>query len=71
METAGIYARQSSYLDCAVQIGVASHTVISVSFPETTEEASSTEHEVLDRYKHESRNDSRQISSVIELFSVR
>lgn len=49
MESAGIFARQSAYLDCAVQIGVASQKVLSVSFPETPEEDAETDHEVLDR----------------------
>ncbi|SDQ37737.1 MGMT family protein [Natronobacterium texcoconense] len=31
---AGIYARESSYLDCYVQLGVASGRVLDVSFPD-------------------------------------
>jgi methylated-DNA-[protein]-cysteine S-methyltransferase len=49
MEDAGIYARESSSLECHVQIGVASKRVISVSFPDTAPADSSSEHPVLDR----------------------
>lgn len=35
---AGIYARESSYLECWVQIGAAGQKVISCSFPETPDE---------------------------------
>lgn len=49
MEDAGIYARESSYLDCYVQIGVASKRVISVSFPKAAPADSGSDHPVLDR----------------------
>jgi methylated-DNA-[protein]-cysteine S-methyltransferase len=49
MEDAGIYARESSYLDRHVQIGVASKRVISVSFPDTAPADSGNDHPVLDR----------------------
>lgn len=45
----GIYARESSYLDRYVQIGIASGRVVSVSFPQTPEANAETEHELLDR----------------------
>lgn len=49
-ETAGIYARESEYLDRYVQVGLASGRVVSVSFPETPDEtATGSDHEVLDR----------------------
>lgn len=48
-ELSGIYARESSYLDRYVQIGVASGRVVSVSFPQTPEENAEGSHELLDR----------------------
>ncbi|RQG91985.1 MGMT family protein [Natrarchaeobius chitinivorans] len=45
---AGIYARESSYLDRYVQIGAASGRVISVSFPETPATDATAEHPVLE-----------------------
>ncbi|MFB6091437.1 MAG: MGMT family protein [Haloquadratum sp.] len=45
----GIVARQSDRLDRAVQIGIASSRVISVSFPETPPADAETDHELLDR----------------------
>jgi len=45
---AGIYARESSYLGCWVQIGAAGRKVISCSFPETPDEER-TDHPVLTR----------------------
>ncbi|MFB6124686.1 MAG: MGMT family protein [Halanaeroarchaeum sp.] len=49
MAAAGIYARESSYLGCYVQIGVAGDRVISVSFPETPDADAETDHPLLDR----------------------
>ena len=48
-ETAGIYARESTYLGRYVQVGIASGRVISVSFPERPDEGYETDHELLDR----------------------
>jgi methylated-DNA-[protein]-cysteine S-methyltransferase len=48
-QDAGIYARQSPYLERYVQIGVASGRVLSVSFPETPETEAETDHPLLDR----------------------
>lgn len=48
-ELSGIYARESSYLDRYVQIGIASGRVVSVSFPQTPEENAQIEHQLLDR----------------------
>jgi methylated-DNA-[protein]-cysteine S-methyltransferase len=48
-EPAGIYARESSFLDRYVQLGIAQQRVISVSFPTTLEEGASEEHDLLDR----------------------
>jgi len=49
MDDAGIYARESPYLDSNVQLGVASGRVVSVSFPETPAEDADADHELLDR----------------------
>lgn len=46
---AGIYARESSYLDRYVQLGAASGRVLSVSFPDTPESDAEADHPVLDR----------------------
>lgn len=46
---AGIYARQSSYLDRYVQVGVAGGRVLRVAFPETPEDDAEDDHDVLDR----------------------
>lgn len=46
---AGIYARESPYLDRFVQVGVASGRVLSVSFPERPESDAEEDHEILDR----------------------
>jgi len=45
----GLYARESSTLGRAVQIGVASGRVISVSFPETPPTDADADHPLLDR----------------------
>ncbi|MFC6764121.1 MGMT family protein [Natrinema soli] len=46
---AGIYARESPYLDRYVQIGAASGRVLSVSFPEIPDDGAEDDHAVLDR----------------------
>lgn len=49
-DAAGIYARESAYLDRYVQIGLASRRVVSISFPETPDEGvAGSDHELLDR----------------------
>jgi methylated-DNA-[protein]-cysteine S-methyltransferase len=45
---AGIYARESSYLDQYVQIGVASGRVLRVTFPDDPEADATTDHAILD-----------------------
>lgn len=45
----GIYAFESSYLECAVQLGIASGKVISVSFPDLVDDDAGTDHPLLDR----------------------
>jgi methylated-DNA-[protein]-cysteine S-methyltransferase len=46
---AGIYARESSYLERYVQFGAAGGRVLSVSFPETADPEAGTDHPLLDR----------------------
>ena len=46
---AGIYARESSYLDRYVQVGAASGRVLSVSFPDVPDGDAEADHPVLDR----------------------
>jgi len=46
---AGIFARESSYLERYVQLGVASGRVLSVSFPDTPDEEAAEDHDLLDR----------------------
>ncbi|ELZ11310.1 methylated-DNA--protein-cysteine methyltransferase [Natrinema thermotolerans DSM 11552] len=46
---AGIYARESPYLDRYVQLGAASGRVLSVSFPEIPDDDAEDDHPVLDR----------------------
>lgn len=48
-EVAGIYARESTYLDRHVQVGVAQGRVISVSFPKAPPDDAEPDHELLDR----------------------
>jgi methylated-DNA-[protein]-cysteine S-methyltransferase len=48
-DDAGIYARESAYLDRYVQVGVAGDRVLAVSFPKTPEEEATGEHPLLDR----------------------
>ncbi|QCW04431.1 MGMT family protein [Natrinema pallidum] len=46
---AGIYARESPYLDRYIQLGVASGRVLSVSFPDRPADDAEDDHPVLDR----------------------
>lgn len=48
-EAAGIYARESPYLERYIQLGVASGKVIDVSFPAAPEDEAESDHEFLDR----------------------
>lgn len=49
MDEAGIYARESPYLERYVQIGVASGRVLSVSFPDVPDDDAESDHDLLDR----------------------
>jgi methylated-DNA-[protein]-cysteine S-methyltransferase len=48
-EAAGIYARDSDYLDRCVQVGIAGDRVLSVSFPASLAADADPEHPLLDR----------------------
>ena len=48
-EEAGIYARESNYLDRYVQAGVAGERVLSVSFPTGPDDGAGDTHPLLDR----------------------
>ncbi|WP_232687373.1 MGMT family protein [Halobacterium zhouii] len=49
MDAAGIYARESNYLERYVQLGVAGDRIISVSFPDAEPADASADHELLER----------------------
>ena len=48
-EVAGIYARESSFLDRCVEVGIASGRVVSVSFPGSLASEAKPDHDLLDR----------------------
>ena len=48
-EEAGIFARESSYLDRYVQFGAAQGRVLSVTFPNAPNDEALSDHELLDR----------------------
>jgi len=48
-EEAGIFARESSYLDRYVQFGAAQGRVLSVTFPNAPDDEALSDHELLDR----------------------
>ncbi|MFC6974243.1 methylated-DNA--[protein]-cysteine S-methyltransferase [Halomicroarcula sp. GCM10025709] len=48
-DDAGIYARESEYLDRYVQFGAAGDRIISLSFPTHPEDVTSDDHALLDR----------------------
>lgn len=67
-ETAGIYARESTYLDRYVQLGIAQGRVISVSFPSTPDEEA--DHDLLDRiesYLQGGEDDFRDVTVALTL----
>lgn len=63
--TAGVYARESPYLDRYVQVGVAGGRLLSLSFPESVDPSAGDDHELLDRvfaYLEGERDDFRDIA---------
>lgn len=63
-EVAGIYARESGYLDCHVQFGLAQGRVISVSFPPDPDAEAEFEHELLDRIDAYIQSDAEDFTDV-------
>jgi methylated-DNA-[protein]-cysteine S-methyltransferase len=63
-EEAGIYARESTYLDCHVQVGVAQGRVISASFPPVPDADAESDHGLLDRIAAYLRGDRDDFSDV-------
>lgn len=51
-ESGGIYARESTYLDRYVQLGIAQGRVLSVDFPTSPNPDAESEHELLDRIEN-------------------
>ncbi len=49
MDDAGIYARESQFLDRYIQLGIAQGRVLTVEFPHTPDDEVESEHELLDR----------------------
>lgn len=49
MDDAGIYARESTFLDRSVQLGIAQSRVLSVEFPYEPDDGAESTHELLDR----------------------
>ncbi|WP_436900573.1 MGMT family protein [Halovenus halobia] len=49
MDDAGIYARESAFLDRYIQLGIAQGRVLTVEFPHTPDDDAKSEHELLDR----------------------
>jgi len=69
-QEAGIFARESDYLDCYVQFGEAQGRVISVSFPQSPEEGAETDHELLDRIGTYLEGNEEEFGDVIVALTV-
>jgi len=69
-EVAGIYARESRYLDRAVQLGIAQGRVISVSFPKVPDEDAESEHDLLDRVEGYLQGDRDEFEDVTVALTV-
>lgn len=64
-EEAGIFARESTFLDGYVQLGVAADRVISVTFPAEPDAGAGADHPILDRvsaYLEGEREDLREVA---------
>jgi methylated-DNA-[protein]-cysteine S-methyltransferase len=73
-EVAGIYARESTYLDRYVQLGVAQGRVIAVSFPNAPDEGADDDHELLDRveaYLQGDRDDFQDVTVALTVPTAR
>lgn len=69
-ELSGIYARESSYLDRYVQVGIASGRVVSVSFPRTPADEAESEHPLLDRIEEYLEGTNEDFSDVSVALTV-
>ena len=72
-DAAGIYARESEYLERHVQLGVAGGRLLSLSFPESPDPSAAEDHELLDRvsaYLEGERDDFRDVSVALAAASA-
>jgi methylated-DNA-[protein]-cysteine S-methyltransferase len=69
-QEAGIYARESPYLDRSVQFGEAQTRVISVSFPRQPEGDADDEHPLLDRIEEYLRGSEEEFADVTVALTV-
>jgi methylated-DNA-[protein]-cysteine S-methyltransferase len=70
---AGIYARESPYLNCYVQFGVAGGRVLSVSFPDAAPDEAEGTHPLLDRvfaYLEGKKDDFRDVDVALAAASA-
>jgi methylated-DNA-[protein]-cysteine S-methyltransferase len=63
-DVAGIYARESTYLDRYVQVGIAGGKVISLSFPGAPEDDAERDHPLLDRIEAYLEGDREEFEDV-------
>ena len=63
-DSSGIYARESSYLDRYVQLGIASDRVVSVSFPSSPADDAAADHPLLDRIEAYLRSEEDDFADV-------
>ena len=64
MDDAGIYARESQFLDRYVQLGIAQGRVLSVDFPTEPDPGAKSDHELLDRIDAYLRGDREEFDDV-------
>jgi methylated-DNA-[protein]-cysteine S-methyltransferase len=69
-DDAGIYARELTYLDRQVQLGIAGERVLAVSFPETPDEEAESGHPLLDRIETYLGGEPDDFSDVIVALTV-
>jgi methylated-DNA-[protein]-cysteine S-methyltransferase len=70
MDDSGIYAREFDRLDTAVQVGLASGRVISVSFPDSVPGDADTDHALLDRIEAYLAGEADQFDDVTVALTV-
>ncbi len=69
-DVAGIFARESTYLGCHVQVGLAQGRVISVSFPSVPDRDAESDHELLNRVAAYLQGDRDDFSDVTVALTV-